>query len=237
MMIEMMTMMWRSSPTAAAAAAEAAADSLLTSLAMIKMSTRAYCANISRIYVYRSCLLAAHFMQRRWRRSKMAKWMWLSESSVCLCVYVSLWVSVSVGAVGGGLCGWDYLDGCLHEDIGGIVDTLGAQLQHCRVAPLLGLVHILVDLLQREKNNKNGTEERCINMSVRSVCCPPVRGASTSDARTCDTAWSCPLWRARGAKRPGPPLSHSRKVSRRRRCPWMFQCRWKMQRQSSTSSI
>jgi len=46
----------------------AAAD-LLTSLAMmIKMSTRECCA---KCFEYRTA--EAHFMQRRWRRSKMAK--------------------------------------------------------------------------------------------------------------------------------------------------------------------
>jgi len=72
---------------------------------------------------------------------------------------VSRWIgwlgegSVSVGAV----CGWcreDYLNGRLHEDVGGIVDSLGAQLQDRRIAPLFGLVHILVDLLNKESNSR-----------------------------------------------------------------------------------
>jgi len=58
---------------------------------------------------------------------------------------------VSVRAVCG-WCGEDYLNGRLHEDVGGIVDSLGAQLQDRRIAPLFGLVHILVDLLNKERN-------------------------------------------------------------------------------------
>jgi len=49
------------------------------------------------------------------------------------------------------VCGEDYLDGRLHEDIGGIVYSLGAQLQDRRIAALFGLIHVLVDLLHKEK--------------------------------------------------------------------------------------
>lgn len=49
------------------------------------------------------------------------------------------------------MCGEDYLDGRLHEDIGGIVYSLGAQLQDRRIAALFGLIHVLVDLLHKEK--------------------------------------------------------------------------------------
>lgn len=57
-----------------------------------------------------------------------------------------------IGGFYGGLCGEDYLDGRLHEHIGGIVDSLGTQLQYRRIAALLGLVHVLIYLLHKNKN-------------------------------------------------------------------------------------
>lgn len=64
-------------------------------------------------------------------------------------------VSVVMVAFNGGLCGEDYLDGRLHEHIGGIVDSLGTQLQYRRIAALLGLVHVLINLLLNKKQTKN----------------------------------------------------------------------------------
>lgn len=44
-----------------------------------------------------------------------------------------------------------YLDRSLHDDVGGIIHSLRAQLQHSRVALLFGLVDVVIDFLKTSK--------------------------------------------------------------------------------------
>lgn len=97
-------------------------------------------------------ILAAlfYFMQRRcWQICCRSNWnichMNCSMSlSVCIgvCVCVVWYVLCACSC-----CCLSYLYGRLHDDVCGIVDALGSQLQHCRVSPFACLIQILIDFL------------------------------------------------------------------------------------------
>lgn len=68
-----------------------------------------------------------------------------------------------------------YLDGGLHYDTGGIIHTLRAQLQHCRVALLLGLRQVLVNLLQSIRNRDKAHIPLLIIILLRNTHTLPAR--------------------------------------------------------------
>lgn len=73
--------------------------------------------------------------------------------SMSLCVSRCVCVGVCDVLCACSCCCLSYLYGCLHDDVCGIIDTFGSQLQHRRIAAFACLIQILIDFLpDKEKD-------------------------------------------------------------------------------------